>query len=116
MGYDRTHGRLNGYHQEVYFALDAGEGPVLRETRERLVSDDLLPEETSELQVLDAVVVDSVIQFDAIADYLLADNPTQPLSKWWWHLGKLRAGLYPAELLPEHLRAVYREALAHPAA
>ncbi|MDG4552456.1 MAG: hypothetical protein P9F19_04610 [Candidatus Contendobacter sp.] len=46
----------------------------------------------------------------ALPAELLRDDPTRPLAQWWWHLGKLRAGTYPAELLPSHLRAIYRPA------
>ena len=44
----------------------------------------------------------------ALPAELLRDDPTRPLAQWWWHLGKLRAGTYPAELLPPHLRAIHR--------
>ncbi|MGZ8219506.1 hypothetical protein [Methylomagnum sp.] len=107
---------LASYRREARFALDDGEGPILREARENLSSVDLSPEITHELHELDTDAVDSIVQFEAIANYLITDNPAQPITKWWWHLGKLRSGSYPAELLPEHLRAVYRDAIAHQAA
>jgi len=41
--------------------------------------------------------------------FKIEDDPTQPLEKWWWHLNKVAKGEYPAELLPEHLRELYKE-------
>ena len=32
-----------------------------------------------------------------------------PLPQWRWRLCKLRARTYPAELLPPHLQAMYRQ-------
>ncbi|NEX20998.1 hypothetical protein G3480_11860 [Thiorhodococcus mannitoliphagus] len=102
--------RLNGYLEEVEFALDMGDGPLLRETRGRLGVLELDAEEEAELGRLDALVVDQVRSLNDIQSFLLEDDPSHPLEHWWWHLGKLRDGSYPANLLPEHLREVYEHA------
>ncbi|SMF96378.1 hypothetical protein SAMN02949497_3774 [Methylomagnum ishizawai] len=96
------------YFNEVKFGLMNGEGPALREAREALSSLALSDVETAMLLDLDADVVDSLVQFDEIADYLLEDHSEQGLEKWWWHLGGIHRGEYPAELLPEALRRLYR--------
>ncbi len=70
----------------------------------------LTKSELHELQRLDASVVENAVFLDEIADYLIDDKPASPLSRWWWHLGKIRNHSYPAELLPEHLRAIYQPA------
>ena len=103
----RTH-YLSAYFNEVKFALANGEGPILREAREALSELALSDAEMIMLSDLDADVVDSMVQFDEIADYLLDDDFTQELRKWWWHLGAIREGEYPAILLPEELRRLYR--------
>ncbi len=99
---------LTSYSNEVKFALANGEGPILREAREALSKLAFPEAEATLLADLDADVVDSMVQFDEIADYLLEDDPTQELRKWWWHLGSIHRGDYPAELLPESLRDFYR--------
>lgn len=99
--------QLKVYFHEVKFALAEGEGPILREARDALANLALTQTETHDLASLDADVVDSIVQLDHIADYLLEDNQTQPLEKWWWHLNRIRRGDYPAELLPESLRGYY---------
>ena len=58
---------------------------------------------------LDEIVIDEVLRADDVSEFLLMDDPAQPLEKWWWHLGAIRRREYPVELLPEHLRAVYLE-------
>ncbi|TAN51575.1 MAG: hypothetical protein EPN21_06305 [Methylococcaceae bacterium] len=108
MGYPYTE-RLRGYRQEVDFCLELGEGPTLRRVREDIAVLALTPEEQAELVDIDAGAVEFVVSLDDVAPYLLQDDPAQPLSHWWWHLGKIRAGTYPADLLPPHLRAVYTE-------
>ena len=40
---------------------------------------------------------------------LWKDNEDEPLSKWWWHLSKIKKGIYPAELLPEYLKKIYEK-------
>ncbi|MCB1769816.1 MAG: hypothetical protein KDJ31_09000 [Candidatus Competibacteraceae bacterium] len=70
----------------------------------------LMPEEQNELAELDECVMDHILNFEDVQAYLLEDFDSRPLTHWWWHLGKLRAGTYPAHLLPPHLRAIYRPA------
>ncbi len=100
--------RLNGYRVEIDFALSMGDGPLLRESRARIATLELIPNEQRTLQELDEMVLDEIMESDALQPYLLEDDPAKPLTQWWWHLGKLRAGTYPAHLLPEHLRAIYQ--------
>ena len=97
--------RLRGYLEEVEFALEMGDGPFLRETRERLAALALDETETTEVARLDGFVIDQIATLDEVQSFLLDDDDTQPLEHWWWHLGKLRARTYPAHCLPEHLRA-----------
>ena len=49
-----------------------------------------------------------LLKADFVDACWLKDNPEHLLSRWWWHLGKLRAGTYPAHLLPPHLREIYQ--------
>ena len=97
---------------EFQLAVD-GEGLGLRQAREDLAG----TESTANLLMeLDELAVASVVEVPYLNPALLEDDDARPLSRWWWHLGKLRTGRYPAELLPPHLRTVYRDALAHQAA
>ncbi|WP_341325406.1 hypothetical protein [Methylotuvimicrobium sp. KM2] len=99
--------RLRCYREEIMFALEVGEGLTLRQARDRIAKMPLSGNEQIELIDIDLMVVDSVVGLDWIASYLLSDDDTQALSLWWWHLGKIRAKTFPAEQLPEPLRAVY---------
>ncbi len=102
--------RLNGYRVEIDFALSMGDGPLLRESRTRIAALALTPSEQRDLWELDEMVMEEIASRDDLQPYLLEDDPAHPLAQWWWHLGKLRAGAYPAELLPPHLRAIYQPA------
>ena len=93
-------------YAEYQFAAD-GEGLGLREARERVNE---LPALSQEVRELDEIVIEATQVNDYINPGLLEDDPRQPLTHWWWHLGKLRNRTYPASLLPEHLRAVYLDA------
>lgn len=101
--------RLRGYLEEVEFALEMGDGPFLRETRERLATLILDDSESTELARLDGFVIDQILTLDEIQPFLLEDDEAQPLERWWWHLGKLRRRTYPAHRLPEHLRTIYQD-------
>ena len=106
--------RLRAYSEVVDFGLIVGEGFGLQEAREEIAALSLTAEETSVLQLLDEIVIEFLIDpTHWIDDYVLRDDPAQPLSHWWWHLGQLRAGVYPAELLPVHLWKIYRQNSAH---
>ena len=101
--------RLREYSEVVDFGLLVGEGLGLPEARETLAALQLTDEEAEVLGILDEIVVEYLSDPDHwIDNYVLRDDPTQPRSHWWWHLGKLRAGTYPVELLPEPLREIYR--------
>lgn len=101
--------RLNFYHQLVWYDLETGGGHPLPKVRERAAGLALTLEETAELANLDAIAIDYLMgsDDDQVWPALLEGDPTQPLQKWWWHLGKLRQGNYPADLLPPHLQAIY---------
>jgi hypothetical protein len=97
------------YRETVIFGLDEWIVPGLRQQRGALEQVRLNEAQINRLRQLDGYVVDAVTDLDdAVPDDLLTDDPNQPLSHWWWHLGKLRAGTYPAELLPEPLREIYQ--------
>ena len=102
--------RLRAYSEVVDFGLIVGEGFGLPDAREEIATLSLTSEEAGVLQLLDEIVIEFLIDpTHWIDDYVLRDDPAQPLSRWWWHLGKLRAGVYPAELLPKHLQDIYRQ-------
>ncbi len=105
MGY-RYAERLRRYRHAVDFDLELGEGPTLRAAREQVSTLDLSPVEQDELADIDAAAIDFIRSRDELAPYLLQDDPSQPLEKWWWHLGRIRQGTYPADRLPESLRLV----------
>ena len=100
--------RLRGYSEEIHFALEVGEGPTLRQARSSISEMALTPDEQYELAKLDELVIDQIVNFEDVQAYLLEDDDSHPLTQWWWRLGKLRAGAYPAHLLPAHLPAIYQ--------
>ena len=104
---------LSDYHDVVWYELETGGGHALRVLRDQLNRLDMAPEQRSQLHELDQLAVEYIQQADdeALWPGLIEDDTAQPLSYWWWHLGKLRAGTYPAGLLPPHLRVVYMEQL-----
>lgn len=101
--------QLDEYHELVHYGLIAGEGPELSQIREELALLPLSSEEAREIAELDAGALYEIIHNADVQDYVLIEDSTQSLNRWWWHLGKLRAGDYPAELLPEYLQAIYRQ-------
>ena len=88
--------------------MPSGEGVLLRESRTWIATLTLTASEQRDLQGLDEIVMDTILDSDDLQPYLLEDDPNYPLTAWWWHLGKLRAGTYPTHLLPPHLRAIYQ--------
>lgn len=88
-------------YAEFQFAID-GEGIGLREARDSLAS-----EITDLVRDLDVLVIEAVRELEYVNPALLDDESAKPLAAWWWHLGKIRRGEYPAALLPPHLRALY---------
>lgn len=91
-------------YAEFQFATD-GEGLGLRQARQALaVTHSTLPD----VMDLDLLVIETLAATDYINPLLLQDRNDQPLPYWWWHLGKLRAGTYPAHLLLPHLREIYQ--------
>ena len=100
------------YREMVRYGLEEGVAPGLREQRAHLAEITLSALHIQQLADLDESVL--LIMTDVESEYppvdLLDDHATRPLSQWWWHLGQLRAGTYPAHLLPPHLREIYQPA------
>ena len=97
---------LKRYEEYAYFQLPYdGEGRGLRQARAALEPSLARSQAVREL---DEIVIEAVQVNDYIDPILLEDDAAQPLEHWWWHLGKLRAGTYPAHLLPPHLREIYQ--------
>ena len=94
----------------VVHGLDYWAVPGLRELRAEADRVPVDREQRQSVAQLDGYLIDAIIDLDdnEVPDDLLQDDPARPLSQWWWHLGKLRAGTYPAQLLPDHLRAIYQ--------
>ena len=90
-------------YAEFQFAVD-GEGFGLRDARQALAE---IGEASQEVVDLDELVIEAIKVTEYINPILLDDPRERPLESWWWHLGKLRSGVYPAQLLPQYLRDVY---------
>jgi hypothetical protein len=101
---------LKAYTAMVVHGLDYWAVPGLRELRTEIERVPVDREQRQSVSQLDRYLIDAIIDLDddEVPDDLLQDNPAYPLTHWWWHLGKLRAGTYPAHLLPMHLRAIYQ--------
>ena len=100
------------YREAVLYGMDSWTVPGIREQRDDIMRVVLDRQPQAQLERLDSRLVDAVIDRDddEVPDDLLQDDPTRPLTQWWWHLGKLRARIYPAHLLPPHLQAIYQPA------
>lgn len=85
---------------------DSGEGWQVRQSRQHLFEAGIDNDVTQEI---DGIVLEATIVSDTVSQDVITDDDSQPLSHWWWHLGKIRAKTFPAEQLPEALRAVYLE-------
>ncbi|MDZ4154420.1 hypothetical protein [Methylicorpusculum sp.] len=103
--------RLKAYRFQVDFCLEQGEGPVLRAVRETVGLLSLADQEAAELADIDAVALEYILGLGTLAPYLLTDDDSQPLSHWWWHLGKLQSKTFPVEQLPASLQTVYAVSL-----
>lgn len=90
----------------VSLFADCGEGFRLREVRQQL---DDMTINNAEIQSIDEIVIEAAIANDYVSDDIMRDDTGQPLKNWWWHLGKIRAKTYPAELLSAPLRAIYTD-------
>ena len=101
---------VKAYAAMVIHGLDYWVVPGLRELRTEVDRVPASREQRQSVAQLDGYLIDAVMDHDddEVPDDLLQDDTTRPLSHWWWHLGKLRAGTYPAHLLPPHLRAIYQ--------
>ncbi len=85
---------------------DTGEDFGVRTVRQRLFQKDV---DNALVRDIDEVVLEAVLVNEYIDDYALTDDDNQPLSNWWWHLGKIRAKIFPADQLPDYLQPVYSE-------
>ena len=101
---------LTCYKASVIQGLPEGIAPGLREQRQHVAQQRLNEQQLAVLRYADEFLLEALTDEaeSALPAELLRDDPTRPLTQWWWHLGKLRAGTYPAELLPPYLRAIYR--------
>ena len=108
--------QLKDYRELVEYGLPVGEAPGFAEERESLVDTLLDSDGCQELAFLDECAMDLLRTSDFLDSDWMKDSQDHPLTHWWWHLGKLRAGTYPAHLLPEHLRAIYQPAAQRNAA
>lgn len=86
-------------------------GDTWRATRERAEAStdagDRARLGASDAAVLKLVIVD---HRDELWPGLFDDDPPQPPERWWWHLGAIRFGCYPIELLAPELRAAVIDA------
>lgn len=101
---------LTCYKASVIQGLPIGVVPGLREQRSRATQQTWNEQQLSALWYADQFLLDAITDAEEtdLPTELLQDDSTRPLSDWWWHLGKLRAGTYPAHLLPPHLQEIYQ--------
>ncbi len=88
----------------VDYAVPFGAGLEWREVRERAEAAQGLARR--QLDESDADLLDMVACGVALWPGLLEDDPAQPLDHWWWHVGAIRKGTFPLDLLPKHLREI----------
>jgi hypothetical protein len=98
------------YREIVRYGLDLASAPDFAPERERLHA---RLEGNPDLDALDADVMENLLELPEVDEGWLQDHPGQGLEKWWWHLGALRRGSYPADHLPGPLRAIYLAARSH---
>ena len=98
----------------MWYGSGFGPGPECRSARDKVASFDLSANQEQELAKLDAMLIDWVVgeDDDAVWWELIEDDAAKPIAQWWWHLGAIRAGTYPIDLLPPHLRHAYDQARA----
>ncbi len=89
----------------LYWATSA----AIIETREEI--DRLGLGEDERVKKADTELIKVVLKEGSDPSDLFGDPDKYPLSHWWWHLDKIAAKTYPAELLPEYLREIYLKAL-----
>jgi len=90
-------------YESVILDIPIGEGPAynLPVRRERIYQAGIFNQDVIEL---DQIVMEETL--NGSLDWL-PDEDEEPLEKWWWHLKKIKEGIYPAHLLPEYLREMY---------
>ena len=108
---DSTIDYLKAYAAMILHGLDDWAVPGLHQLRTQVAQIPMNPEQRQRVAQLDVYLIEAVTDQDdhQVPEDFLQDDPAHPLPQWWWHLGKLRAGTYPAELLPPHLQAMYRQ-------
>ncbi len=103
-------GRTDRIVDHERWVLDAWPpGSPVRESRDGLADKALSADETAQLAELDVILLEAATSGEVL-DELLEDDSAQPLERWWWHLGAIRAGTFPPEHLPAPLRAVMQPA------
>lgn len=104
---------LTCYKASVIQGLPEGVAPGLREQRQRVADQSWDQQQRVALRYADELLLEALVDKTVthLPIELLRDDPTRPLAQWWWHLGKLRAGTYPAHGLPPYLRAIYQPAV-----
>lgn len=100
---------LNTYTYDMLVTDAWPPGDPVRAEREWLAGIALNTEERRWLAMLDEALIHDVVYGDCLPE-LYDDDPAQPLDHWWWHLGAIRCGSYPIELLAPELRAVVIDA------
>jgi hypothetical protein len=96
------------YKESVRYGLAEGTAPGVREQREQLAeSGHLTGNQAENLAALDEEALEYVLELPELDGELLQDDPSQPMEKWWWHLGAIRQGAYPVEYLPPAVQALY---------
>ena len=107
-------GQLSSYYNFVWYGSGIGPGAECRSARDEVTQLDLSTEQQQELAELDEILIDWVVgeNDDAVWWELIEDDPSQPVDRWWWHLGAIRSGTYPTNLLPSNLLQAYDQAKA----
>jgi len=107
-------GTVFNYRETVRYGGAVGPGAFSRRFRDVIIQDDLSATDRAIVQATDIELLSAAIgdEEDAVEPSLLDDDPDQPLSHWWWHLGALRAGTFPLDQLPDDLVPIYHEVVA----
>lgn len=85
-----------------------GTAPAILQIREDIYQKGIEDEEDAkkaDIQLIKCVLQNKAYPPDS-------DDPEQcPLAHWWWHLDKIAEKTYDADLLSEHVREIYLNAL-----
>lgn len=99
---------LKQLHETVYYSLTFGAGYEYRKVRDEVAALRLGGDALGDVMHLDELALEHVIDApeEDVWPGILEDDAAQPIERWWWHLGAIRAGTFPPEHLPAPLRAV----------